>query len=139
MLALYFVQLRAAAAWASDRIGVNSISDPVATRYRGQRASLVVAMSHVGLRLVAIILASVSASAVGSDAQARRGHRHYGCVHHHFAGFAAPPGPVTSPTIISPITILAAEAPVTRLPNETQRRMPAMATMAVFVTGASIR
>jgi hypothetical protein len=47
-------------------------------------------MSYGGLRLVAIILASVSASAVGSDAQARRGHRHYGYVHHHFAGFAGP-------------------------------------------------
>jgi hypothetical protein len=47
-------------------------------------------MSHVGLRLVAIILASVSASAVGSDAQARRGHRHYGYVHHRYAGFAGP-------------------------------------------------
>jgi hypothetical protein len=52
-------------------------------------------MSHSRLRTLAIILASVSASAVVSDAQARRGHRHHGYVHHHFAGFARPQGAAT--------------------------------------------
>ena len=42
-------------------------------------------MPHSGLRLVAIILGSVLAFFVGTDAQARRGHRFHG--HHHFAGF----------------------------------------------------
>ena len=42
-------------------------------------------MPHSGLRLVAIILASVLAFFVGTDAQARRGHRFHG--HHHFSGF----------------------------------------------------
>jgi hypothetical protein len=45
-------------------------------------------MSHGGIRLVAIFLASLLAFAAGTDVQARRGHHHRGLGHHHFGGLA---------------------------------------------------
>jgi hypothetical protein len=45
-------------------------------------------MSHGGVRLVAVFLASILAFAVGTDAQARRHRFARGLGHHHFAGLA---------------------------------------------------